>query len=235
MNFGEMKSEVARSLGNLQTSSIFYQNLDEWVNRALQRVPQLVMQSNKGTLNLFPELTTTWQNVTVAGTGYFVIPTDALSTQRLHVFKKVAADRTVDKTYPVQRIEYNRFLQLKKDATVTGYPTLWAPRGKRIYLYPTPSAAYLTDWLLEGIMRELTLAANADEPTINEQWHEIVVAYATYLGARARGWTDEAAFYKNEAMAAIADATDITGLNDMGRSLALEVEGAPTRSSTYGA
>ena len=234
MNRGEMKAEVRRLLGNQQTSSIFDPDIYNWIARAMFRVPILALGQSHKALNLFTNLTTTWTVPVTVGTNRINMPMDKLAIEHVHCFRKVAASLSTDRTFPMEYIPYRRFQFLTKDATVTGWPTKWTTRGNSVYVHPTPTAAYDTDILYEGLMRERTLADDLTSPLADEIWHDCYVLYAAYIGARSKGWSEDAARLKKDALDEIAMILDLKGLETQARRVIVGVEGAPTRSDTYG-
>lgn len=237
MTNAEMKAEVAKHLGNMKSSNIWYAEIQNWVNRALNRVVQLGIGGNRQNLNLFYELQTSWTTSapTTLNQNWIALPSDKLAIVDVQTYNKSAAvDKNADRTYPMRFIPYKDFLLIPRDSNVTDWPRLWSRRGKRIYIWPTPHTDYLTNLELVGIQKEPELSAAGDTPIIDEQWHDIVVAYATYLGASAMDWAEKALTFKTLAYEQIKLTADFVGIEDAATNSAVTVEGMPNRGNVYG-
>lgn len=219
MTFNEMKTEVQRMLGNLPSSHPFYGDLGNWVNRATNRVVMMAISSNRQKPNLFPELTTSWTDITTSGTNYLDEPTDKLAIVRLYSFDDDAVPNTsTTRSLPMSFVPMEHFEIMKRDTGVVGYPRIWSRKGKRIYIWPTPSADYLTYIHVYGVMREPEMSADADEPRMSEVWHDAVVNVAASIGAGKLGWAEDSAKYMASAQADIGMAVNITALEESGHT-----------------
>lgn len=233
----EMIAEVAKNLGNMKSSSIWYAEIQNWVNRALNRVVQLAIGGNNSNMNLFYELQTSWTSdtTTTLNQNWISIPNDKLAIVDVQSYNSATAvNKNSDRTYPVRFIGYKEFIIIPKGSTVTDWPRLWSRRGKRIYVWPTPHTDYLTYLEMIGIMKEPAMSAGSDTPNIDTQWHDIVCQYATYLGAASMGWDEVSARFEKLALGQIKLTADFVAIEDAATSTPTSVEGMPDRGSVYG-
>jgi hypothetical protein len=236
MDFSELKAETILQLGNLHSSHPQYGNVGDWVNRAMHRVIVTAVGANRPRPNLFPELNTSWKSpITTAGTNYLDLPTDKLAITDVFSFDTSSdPNLSTTRSLPMGWVPREHFEVIPRDSTVTGYPRLWTMKGKRIYIWPTPSASTVTYLHVYGIQREPTLSANSDEPLMNEIWHDAIVNFASYIGAMKLGWVEDAKAFRDAALEEIATAANISALETPSRASAVEIDGAMTRGSVYG-
>ncbi len=236
MNFLEMKTEVALTLGNMQTGDPFYASIGSWVNRAVQQVEIMAIGGNKGNLNLYPQLRTSWMSpITIAGVNYFDLPTNKLAITSISSYDKATAvDRGVDKARPLYKDRIEN-IDLSQKGTNYGYPRRWAFEAGRVYIHPTPSSTpteYRTYLLAHGYKKDSTLVSDADSPLVDSIWHESFVQYASYVGAVKLGWDGDE--YMKAAQVIIGTATDTAGLEDGNDDSVINLEGMATQESVYG-
>lgn len=178
MNFGTIKSHVARNLGNVKGIDAY---IAQWINNCYL---DLI------TMGKFPELsrfapipvpaldgTTTW--VTEAGTADYAMATNAL-------FPVSLRDTTNKQPLKQRGIRwYDR-----NKSTTNGKPRIYAIYSGRYYLDPTPDDAYA---IQERFRKKVSLPAmttDSQTPIIGQEWHEAIEIGATYRGARSLSFAD---------------------------------------------
>lgn len=236
MNLGDVKTEVALMLGNLHTSDPLYASLGTYANRALHRVITTAVGPNRPRPNLFPELNTSWVSPnTTAGQNYLTLPTDKLAITEVFSFDEDGAITTSTmRGLPMKWVPREQFEVIVRDSSVVGYPRIWTMKGKRIYVWPTPSAAYVTQLHLYGLMKEPTLSANSDEPQINAMWHGAWVNFTAALMARAKRWHDDADAFQKAALEEIAAAVNVAAMEEYGEGRVPENPFGMNRGLVYG-
>lgn len=238
MNFGDMKTEVARILGNMQSSDILYGDLGKWVNDSIDSVITMAYGGNRANLNLFPELLTDWDTSgpTISGDNEIDMPVDALVVTDVSSYDSSAAiTRATTKLQPLSFVPWKHFRLLQKDSTVKGYPRIWSWRGRTISIWPTPSTDYLTYINIAGCQKEPALSSAADTTMVtNAKWHNVFVNRAAAEGALKKGWSAK----HQELMKAVKDevqlAVSLKGLYNAATPSAVSVDGMPTRNSVHG-
>lgn len=237
MQLSQMQSEVALVLGNMQTSDPFYRFIypavgaetNSWINKSANKLVRMIVAK-------IPEIyKASWTiGPTVAGVNYVAKPADAISVQVIDTaHQSTLPNWSTTRTYPVMRIEPEQFDLLDKSATTNGYPSLYTEKGKQIFLWPTPTAAYVDYLHVYGVMQETVLVNATDSLFIEEFWHDYVVQLAIAMGARQLGWPDAAERY-TAVLKDIGSAIDPMGLRNTGNAETMSVDGAPTRTSVYG-
>lgn len=234
MTFDELKDEVILTLGNLHSSHPMYDSVGTWVNRATNRVVTMAISANKQKPNLFPELTTSWTSITVAGTNYLSEPSDKFAITSLYSFDDDAVPNTsTDRSLPMSFMPMEHFEVITRDDTVEGYPRIWSRKGRKVYIWPTPSADYITYLHMYGIMREPEMSAPDDEPVMSELWHDAIVNVAAAIGAGKLGWSEDAANFMAAATTDIGMAANITALEEMDRNTPVRLAQQITRGDLY--
>jgi len=178
MNFGTIKSHVARNLGNVEGIDAY---IEQWINNCYL---DLI------TMGKFPELqrfapipvpaldsTTTW--TTGSGTPDYAMASNAL-------FPISLRDTTNDA--PLKQRDIRWYDRHK--STVNGKPRIYAIYGGRYYLDPAPDDVYA---IQERFRKKVSLPAmstDSQTPIIGQEWHEAIEIGATYRGARSLAHAD---------------------------------------------
>ena len=224
-----MKLRVARNLTNLQSSHPIYSNdLQGFINEASNRVVLMAMAKDRRGFNLFPELRNVqFEDITVNNQDYLAIPANMLVLDSISITKNSAAYASASQTeYPVyEEPDVQLFNQMNK--AQTGYPTRWTRKGARVYFWPTPTTAYVTRVVFRGTRREADLSADGDTLTMDYIWHPAVVDYASYLGAQALGWKDDADRWLEACQRKVTETANLVGLERMKNESSIEIAGTP--------
>jgi hypothetical protein len=83
---------------------------------------------------------------------------------------------------PLILLPWSEFQQLRADyllITQTGAPTRGSIYQRRIYLYPTPDAAYTFN--IRGKASLTELSADADEPALRDDFHRVIFEFALFF------------------------------------------------------
>lgn len=151
----------------------------------------------------FPELDSSQPDVTADGTAYISTPSDCLYAYTVH-------DDTNDKD--LAGISWRSYLKKSGRATATseGKPTKWVRSGSRIYLSPTPDAAYAVTVYFRKIPTVMTTGTTTaiqsiwDEPILKLAVIQSLMRLKEYDKAKAEKaeWLDSMAsklgIYANE-------------------------------------
>jgi hypothetical protein len=228
MNFGEMKAELALNLNNMQSSDPFYSRLGRWLNEGANRIITMAIAKDKKALQLFPELKNRrWWDTTVANQNYLDLPDSLLALEFVTYTKTTAAfDASRHTEFPSSETSAETFAFLSKSATTVGWPSLHTRRGNRLAFHPTPTTAYLTVVVLNGIRKEDTLIEDTQTYAMNETWHPTVVKAATALGNEALGWPDAERWWA-AADRDLGGGVNREGLERRKDTVQIRIEGAP--------
>lgn len=241
MTNAQMKAEVRRMLGNMQTSDPFYADVQTWVNRGIQDVVLIGVQGASSGTDLFPELRCAWKSTLSAnGINHQPLPDDKILITSMGSFDKSSAvDTNVDRALPMNYVTPEVFELLVKDGTRVGWPRIWTMRGRDFYYHPTPVSTpidYRTFMLLHGIERDPypDLSADGDVPKISSLWHDVCVTRAAAIGARRKNWIDRADSWDAEVGRRLGFSTDIGARQDAAHSLTVHIDGLISREGVYG-
>lgn len=142
----------------------------------------------------FPELDSSQPDVTADGTAYISTPSDCLYVYTVH-------DDTNDKD--LAGISWRSYLKKSGRATTTSEnkPTKWVRSGSRIYLSPTPDAAYAVTTYYRKI--PIVLATGA-VTVIQSIWDEPILKLAVIQSLMRLKEYDKAKIEKAEWMEMMA-------------------------------
>lgn len=231
MTFDDIRADVRLALGNMKTSSVWVTSgaLDRWINDAQQRIPLFATGGNKADMNLFPELETSFHadgDEIVVGRNYVDLPTTLLAGRKVHRFEKLNANPQLDRTWEVSTdLTYDEILSMGKDLETVGWPRLGAWRGRRLYYWPTTSADYVGDLLINSLKRPTTLVDAADVPTLGEQWHQLIVTEASSIGALRMRWFDDSKAWHAAVLEQLGGTADTKAMSQALDDHAIEVDG----------
>jgi hypothetical protein len=232
MTFGQLKSEVKLILGFAsQTTHPFVSPTDyttNWVNRALVRIARMLAASGRDVAQILPHFFATWEGVTVNNGAYVDVPTNALTVREVYSFDKTSADENRDKGRLLPEISPAAYEVMARDTTVVGFPRMWTRRANRIYLFPIPTTAYLTDLHIHGTKKESTLSGDASVAILGEEWEDITVLEAARIGATEMGWFEAAKQFHDQVLEQVSLAPSIAAQHDYGDDDLVEVRGSLT-------
>lgn len=230
ITYATMQTRVKLNLGNMQSTHPLVTYVPDWVNEALNRVILLAASKDRRAANIFPELQNrTWTDVTVNAQDYLTIPAGVLVLDGLTCTRLTTTYNSATQTeYPiVEQPDPQIFNQLTK--TSTGWPVQWKREGGKVKLWPTPSSSptnYLTQVIFYGLMREADLTGSAT-PVMDALWHPAIIDYASYLGATALGWDDDAQKWLTAAEQKVTMTLNLVGLERQKNDSRITIAGMP--------
>jgi len=185
-----------------------------------------VTDSDTLTYTAFASLTSP---ATSTGTMTITLAPKLLFLYRVFSFDKTGADVSDDERKIVSETNWPTWELTTKDSTRTGYPRLWTRFGNKIYFDPVPRTSYTTDLYLIGLKENKTMVQTTDVPDVDARWHDAILDYVVYLGAKEMGW-DELA---DRSLAAcdkqILQTLSILGVENRYDGKTMKVKGDPTR------
>jgi hypothetical protein len=211
LNLLQYKNRIIKRLGNMPTTDLFYDNLANYVNSALNEVVLRSLRTDIRAVDNFPELRQRYYAVTAAGDAGLDIPSDLLVIDKMYSFDDSGApDLGSDNKREVTEVAEHEY-ELR-DKTREGYPLNWVRIANNFYLHPTPSADFLTYVQVNGIRLPGTLAVDGDTPALRDIWDEAVIDYACYLAAVDQGWIEEAQLWLDACDRKLAQKVGLRGL-----------------------
>lgn len=179
MNFGTLKANVERNLGNRGLGVI----IEGWINSCYM---DIVTTGKFPEANEFgpipcPALDGTSTFVTASGVPNYPVPP-------LSLFPISLRDTTNNIPLRPRSIQwYDR-----NKATTNSKPSRYTEYGGEYWLDPCPDAVYVIQVRSRKKLSIPVLIADADVPVIGQEWHEAIEIGATYRGARSLGHGDAA-------------------------------------------
>ena len=229
MNFGQLKTDVGTMLGAMQSSDRFYSSIGDWINHALVAVPERAITDAQANMSHFPELRSSWSDVTIADQQYLELPNNLLVIDSVYSFDSASENAIGDDNQRLLAWINYRTMQLVRKGTIAAWPTMWSRSGKRIYFNPTPRTGKTTYVHILGLRKEQELSSDSDEPVLDAGWHHAVAFYAAYLGASKRGWHEDAEKYLLAADREIAQRVAAVGLENAQKSHKINIAGDPSK------
>ena len=205
--FDNFKTYLKLRFGNddkLDEGTINYYG--KWINDAyLQLTCQQKLWQLKRRFR-FPELEITSTGDTLPYTPYKSTPTDCLYVLQVY-------DNT--SKYLLRNIPWSKYIGYTDRADTYAPPTEWVRSSNRIYLHPNPDDIYSLTTFYRCRPAALT---GTSATAIGEEWDEIIVDIATYLGKNYMRQFDESKIFKTEAMEKIAGVISLPDQEEMARN-----------------
>ena len=203
LSFAELKDQLRVRNGNNSaydtagTEASNYYGL--WINKAYR---QLCTQDNVLGVTRkirFPQTNTSTTATTVDGTAYVSVPSDCLFITEVY---DTTNNRKLDEISWKSYIEYTD----RTTTTSENYPTEWTRYGERIYLHPTPDAAYTVTIYYKKLVEDLT---GTTTTIIGAEWDDPIIELASYIMYTWLGEYDKAKYCKEQF---VAQATGLASL-----------------------
>lgn len=238
MTVGEIKSELTLMLGNVlkNTGQPFVSPTDLrflWITRAANKIPRLVAKAGLDIGSIFQELNARWQGTTIDTQPYVARPDNSLLIRTFHSFDKTPAVQDADDERFVPRYSATDFGLTVPATAVPGFPQHWAPVGRRLEISPTPTAAFVTDYALYGLKRDLTFNDDAQTPSLDSDWHEAILMEAARIGAVELGYWERAKAYKAEVLDLIEARVDVPIQEEIYSDVDFDLDGLMTQDEVY--
>lgn len=187
MNFGELKTHVARNLGGRTEASID-SLIEDWINSCYL---DMITRAKFPEIGLYapvpiPELDDKTNLITAADTPSRAWPTDT-------VFIVSIYDTTNNQPIKQRDIRWYQ----RNRVTTTGAPTIYATYGGLVYWWPTPDDVYTMETLFRKKVDIPVLTQDTHVPVVNEMWHEGLILGATYRGKRSLTHPDADAWLRD--------------------------------------
>lgn len=220
MTNAELKTRVALNLSNMEVTHPHYTEIQDAVNDAKRDLVKMVAKMSIDNLNLFPELLARVRAITVADDSTLNLPvSNMLIPLRMHSWQQATApDDDRDRTWPMRYVDPEVWEYLQKDTTIVGWPRLWTRIGNDAKLWPTPTADYVTYVRMYYIIKEDDFTTEAQEPTLDSQWHRALTDLATYYVLVGMQQAEKAAFFLTACKLKITDVLSINALTERAQS-----------------
>jgi hypothetical protein len=202
-SFADLKNYLKLRFGNADSFDSYY---GVWVNSAYT---QLCTRDIVGKRRIeIPELETITTAATVDGTAYVSVPTDCLVIKEIY-------DTTNNKH--LDWIAWGAYIAKTDRATATAEnkPDYWIRSGGRIYLYPTPDAAYTLS--ISYRKRPAALSGDSDVTILGQEWDDVILEMAHYIGRNWVGEMEKAEFSRKLADEMINNIMDIYNREEKAR------------------
>jgi hypothetical protein len=224
LNLLQFRNRIIKRLGNMPTTDLFYANLTEYVNAALNEVVLRSLRTDLRAVDNFPELRQRWYAVTTDGDAGLDVPSDVLVVEKMYTFNDSALpDFDTDNKREVTEIQEHEY-ELR-DKAKEGYPLNWVRIANNVYIHPTPTTDFLTYVQINGIRLPGTLAVDGDTPALRSIWDEAVIDYACYLAAVDQGWLEEAQLWLDACDRKLAQKVGFKGLAARGENRRIGIKG----------
>lgn len=173
--FGNFKDYLKVQMGNAgDFESVGGTNLyGVWINAARRRLSTQNRFWDFKRNFKFPSLYDSASDATVDGTAYIDVPTGALYVEYIY-------DETNDVALSyIKNKQYFSYTD-RSDTDNEGEPKEYTRRGSYIYLHPTPDDAYTLSVYYRAFLQDL--AADSAVSGLGEEWDDVILQLAAYIG-----------------------------------------------------
>lgn len=236
LTLAEFRTEVQLACRNMPTSDPYYGAaaalIDRYILRARNELIRMAIDKGR---SRFPELRyDATIGPTVAGQGRIARPSAFLLIDRITKQGASTAITSWDvvREQPVTFRPLAEFTFLAKNSA-TGYATIWTREGADILFYPTADSSHVDYFHGFGFRRE-TLASNGPCFVGDEFWDDPTIMLAASRIQERRGWFSRSRELYDRVVEILDSTADMTGMEEIGQQNTISIEGAPSRSSTYG-
>jgi hypothetical protein len=188
--FSELTAALKFRHGNNDEFDAYYGG---WVNRGYRQLVTMDRQWGIKRSLFFPELMTSADASTVAGTATVAKPTDCYYITEVY-------DATNNQH--LKWMSWNSYVAMTDRYTATGKPTKWHRVGASVYLYPTPDAVTTIRMYYRKIPAVL---AGSAVTAIGVEWDDIILDLADFNSRMWAGEYDKAKIMKESATARISE------------------------------
>lgn len=199
--YANFKTYLKLRFGNndaLDESTDYYK---VWINAAYRMLSERDAIAGKRKI-YFPTLETSTDLTTSDGVAYVSVPSDCLAIRE--IFDETSNVRLDWISYPDYLYKADRDTAASEDA-----PTYWTRRGTYVYLYPTPDTTYTLRTYYRK--RPTALSATTDTSSLGEEWDDVILELATFIGRNWMGEPEKAEYARKLADEMIVN---IVGLYD---------------------
>jgi hypothetical protein len=227
MTFGDMKTQAALALDNMQSDHPWYSSIGTHLNEAANAVLMMAYAKDKRAANVFPELRKRrWTDTTAAAEASFDLPSTLLVLESVTCTRDdTAYDPTTQREHPMSEIAPEDFAMLNKSAT--GWPILWTRNGGQISYYPTCSAGYETVMVIHGTRKESALTTDSQSYAMSDLWHPTVVKVAVGITLQNMGEHERANGWMDAADKGVTGVLNLVGLERIRNRVNVGISGMP--------